>query len=62
MTVKTKQWLQAAGIRVARADAEKTRTAVREQTLSQQKELRQSAGANSARVAEEIRKIVLGKA
>ena len=47
---------------VARADAEKTRTAVREQTLSQQKELRQSAGANSARVAEEIRKIVLGKA
>ena len=47
---------------VARADAEKTRAAVREQTLSMQEELRKSAGANGARVAEEIRKIVLGKA
>ncbi len=47
---------------VARADAEKTRAAVREQTLALQEELRKSAGANGARVAEEIRKIVLGKA
>lgn len=47
---------------VARADAEKTRAAVREQTLSEQEGLRKSAQANSARVAEEIRKIVLGKA
>ncbi len=47
---------------VARADAEKTRAAVREETLRQQEELRKSAGANSARAAEEIRKIVLGKA
>lgn len=46
---------------VARADAEKTRAAVREQTLKEQEELRKSAQANSARAAEEIRKIVLGK-
>lgn len=47
---------------VARADAEKTRAAVREQTLKDQEELRKSAKANSAKVAQEIRKIVLGKA
>lgn len=47
---------------VARADAEKTRAAVKEQTLSQQEELRKNAQENSARVVDEIRKIVLGKA
>jgi len=47
---------------VARADAEKTRAAIREQTLSQQEELRRNAQTNKSRVVEEIRKIVLGKA
>ena len=46
---------------VARADAEKLRSQVREQTLSQQESLRRGAQENRGKVVEEIRRIVLGE-
>ena len=46
---------------VALADAEKLRSQVREQTLSQQESLRRGAQENRGKVVEEIRRIVLGE-
>ncbi len=47
---------------VARADAEKLKARTSEETLAEQKELRQSAENALPRAAEEIKKLVLGQA